>query len=251
MRTTSLEKKPEGDAASLKVRTFSLLVLDLYSSDLAKIDRQLLEKEQLGREFFRSTPLLLNLKNLEDEVDTHWLNQVYKMMITHRFIPVGITGASTFLENAARMEGIAIWPSGKTGPSEPEVQPAPRKNEKEAETKVAEGGNSITKVVDQPVRSGQRVYAEGGDLIVMSSVSTGAEIMADGHIHVYGSLRGRALAGAKGWEGARIFCSDLKADLIAIAGFYTINDDLPEEQRNSAVKISLQEESLHIEPLHP
>ncbi len=251
MRTTAIEKDTEGEASALKVRTLSLLVLELYSSDLVKIDRQLLEKEQRGPDFFRSTPLLLDLKYIDDDVDIDWLKRVCEMMVTHCFIPVGITGASTFLENAARREEIAVWSSKKADQSESAVQPVTAKKEEGKATKKISRGNSITKIIDQPVRSGQRVYAENGDLIVLSSVSTGAEIMADGHIHVYGSLRGRALAGAKGWEGARIFCSDLKADLVSIAGYYTINDDLPDEQRNSGVKISLKMESLHIEPLNP
>lgn len=104
-----------------------------------------------------------------------------------------------------------------------------------------------TLVIRQPVRSGQKVYARGGDLIVLSSVNTGAEILADGHIHVYGTLRGRALAGVQGREDARIFCKNLQADLVAIAGFYLTNEDLPAEKRNTAVHIRLQGESLEIE----
>lgn len=106
-----------------------------------------------------------------------------------------------------------------------------------------------TMVVTQPIRSGQKVYAQGGDLLVLSSVSTGAEILADGHIHVYGTLRGRAIAGAQGNENARIFCNDLQADLIAIAGFYTISDDIPEDKQKKAVQIFLRKEQLLIEPL--
>jgi septum site-determining protein MinC len=78
--------------------------------------------------------------------------------------------------------------------------------------------------VTQPVRSGQQVYAKDADLIILASVGTGAELLADGHIHVYGTLRGRALAGIQGDEQARIFCSQLQAELVSIAGQYRMPD---------------------------
>lgn len=103
-------------------------------------------------------------------------------------------------------------------------------------------------LITQPVRSGQRIYAHG-DLIVLATVSSGTEIMAEGNIHVYGSLRGRALAGVQGDEKARIFCSDLQAELISIAGIYKISEDLSEEFRQKPVQIYLQDHSLIIKEI--
>ena len=108
---------------------------------------------------------------------------------------------------------------------------------------------SATKMVDQPVRSGQRIYAAGGDLIVMAQVSPGAEIMADGHIHVYGSLKGRALAGVQGNLAARIFCSDLQAQLVAIGGHYRTSEDTDDTMRGKLVQVYLQDDALIIDPL--
>lgn len=85
-----------------------------------------------------------------------------------------------------------------------------------------------TQVVTQPVRSGQQIYARDAHLIVMNQVSAGAEIIADGNIHVFGKLRGRAMAGVQGWAQAEIVCQQMDADLVAIAGLYRVRDDLPE-----------------------
>ena len=96
------------------------------------------------------------------------------------------------------------------------------------------------------MRSGTQIYARGTDLIVTAPVSTGAELVADGNIHVYGPLRGRALAGASGDAGARIFCSRLEAELVSIAGRYLVSEQLPAEQRGCPVEIALVDEQLTI-----
>ncbi|MED5387511.1 MAG: septum site-determining protein MinC [Pseudomonadota bacterium] len=105
-----------------------------------------------------------------------------------------------------------------------------------------------TLVVDQPVRSGQQVYSRG-DLIVLAPVSTGAELMAEGNIHVYSKLRGRALAGVRGDGSARIFCQQLNAELVSIAGHYRVAEDLPEEHRDQAVYMSLDGEAMQFTAL--
>ena len=97
-----------------------------------------------------------------------------------------------------------------------------------------------------PVRSGTQIYARGGDLIVTAAVSPGAEIMADGNIHVYGALRGRALAGVAGDIGARIFCTRLEAELVSIAGRYLVSEQLPVEHQGGAVQIALLDDRLTI-----
>jgi septum site-determining protein MinC len=102
------------------------------------------------------------------------------------------------------------------------------------------------RLVTGPVRSGTQIYARGTDLVVTASVSPGAELVADGNIHVYGPLRGRALAGASGDTGARIFCSRLDAELVSIAGRYLVSEQLPAEQRGFPVQIALVDDQLTI-----
>ncbi len=237
----------------MKARMLSLTVLELYSSDLGDLNQQVRDKAHQAPAFFRNAPVMLDFENLTEEVDIDWLESANRLLTGNNFVPVGITGAPTSLEYAARAKNIAIWPSSGTErkapePRQPEPEPEPEP-EKAQTFAPAPQVQPLTKVIHQPVRSGQKVYAQGGDLIVLAPVNTGAEILADGHIHVYGTLRGRALAGVQGNESARIFCHDLQADLVAIAGFYIINDDLPADKRNTAVQIFLDQERLHIESL--
>ena len=104
-------------------------------------------------------------------------------------------------------------------------------------------------IVRQPVRSGQVVYAEGTDLIVLAPVNPGAQLIADGNIHVYSTLRGRAVAGAKGYADARIFCMKLEAELIAVNGAYVTFDDIPADRRNRPVQVFVQNGACVIAPL--
>ena len=105
-----------------------------------------------------------------------------------------------------------------------------------------------TKLITSPVRSGAQIYAPDGDLVIMSGVNAGAEVIADGHIHIYGPLRGRALAGAQGDETARIFCQSLEAELISVAGCYLVKDNfnVPDHQ-GSMIQIFLEDQHINIE----
>ena len=107
-----------------------------------------------------------------------------------------------------------------------------------------------TMVIKGPLRSGQRVYARNSDLIVMGVVSRGAEVIADGNIHIYGPLRGKAMAGARGDTAARIFTTSLDAELVAVAGIYRVIDSkLPAELHQRPAVIQLQKDALHLTPL--
>jgi len=105
------------------------------------------------------------------------------------------------------------------------------------------------KLITTPIRSGQQVYAPGGDLIVAAPVSAGAELLADGNIHVYGALRGRALAGVKGNEQARIFCQSMEAELVSISGNFKLEETLSSEYRGKPVMIYLEDKVLKVKPL--
>ncbi|MCP5174110.1 MAG: septum site-determining protein MinC [Moraxellaceae bacterium] len=106
------------------------------------------------------------------------------------------------------------------------------------------------KMITDPVRSGQQVYAEHSDLVVLAPVSSGAELIADGCIHIYGALRGRAIAGATGNPNARIFCKRLEADLVAIAGVYMVADQIPKQLLGKSVQVKLGEDgNINIELL--
>lgn len=163
-------------------------------------------------------------------------------------------------KDAAAKDGPAKSdaPQAEAVPSDPETsdstksdaaRPADSKPEdpKPAEARPEAGAASV--IVTEPVRSGQRIYADRGDLVVMAPVSSGAELIAHGNIHVYGPLRGRALAGVNGDKTARIFCQSLEAELVAIAGLYRTSDDMPADLRNKRAQAFLQDDTLKIEPL--
>ena len=107
-----------------------------------------------------------------------------------------------------------------------------------------------TMVVEKPVRSGQQVYAKGKNLVVLASVSTGAEVLADGDIHIYGVLRGRALAGAAGSDAVGIYCMGMMAELVSINGLYQISDELPGEVLGKAARVFRKEEELLFQALN-
>lgn len=124
------------------------------------------------------------------------------------------------------------------------IQPDAAAPEAEADAPAA-ADSKPTVVISRPIRTGQQVYAQGADLIVLDMVSEGAEVIADGNIHVYAPLRGRALAGANGNRDARIFAQDMQAELVSIAGIYrSIEQDLPESLANKPTQIYLEENRL-------
>jgi septum site-determining protein MinC len=137
--------------------------------------------------------------------------------------------------------------SEEPAPSAPAAVAQPVQGEPAAAPRA--GAGAAFTLVTRPVRSGQRVYAAGGDLSIIASVSSGAELMADGNIHVYGPLRGRALAGMKGNTDARIFCQDLQAELVSVAGHYRVSENIPSELRGVPVQIYLDQKILRIEKL--
>lgn len=252
------------DVAAVKARMVSVTVLEMFGVDLEAFDRLLLEKVAQAPKFFRNAPVVLDCAHLQEEVDGHWLDKACEVVRANNLVPVGIIGAAETLEYAAMARSIAVWPVTGKVQEEPQAQekpglaltaPSPMEEPAAVQEDSAVVGTADhaeaaeTLVIRQPVRSGQKIYARGGDLLVLASVSTGAEIMADGHIHVYGTLRGRALAGVQGKESARVFCTNLQADLVSIAGYYIINDDLPADKRNTAVQMYLEGEELKIESL--
>ncbi len=158
--------------------------------------------------------------------------------------PVGVADGA--LTAAAVKAGLAVLPKD-TRPRAAEPAPAPAAP---APTTAQEASRRSTRVITEPVRSGQQIYAEDADLVVLSAVSPGAEVIADGCVHVYGPLRGRALAGARGDDKARVFARRFEAELVAIAGVYAVADQIKNAKNGEATQAYLQHGKLVIEPLH-
>jgi len=213
---------------------FTLTVLHLFNLDRKAIERHLAEKIKQAPSFFNNTPVVIDLDGLADPKEGGDLKGLYDLLRGHGMIPVGIRNGGPKLQAAARLAGIPLLPENRAAGKKPEP-PGP--------------GTPRTRIVNHPVRSGQEIYAPDGDLVVLGAVSAGADVVADGNIHVYGALRGRALAGVKGDVEAWIFCQSLEAQLVSIAGRYRLSDQLDASERNKAVQIHLKEERLIIERL--
>jgi septum site-determining protein MinC len=159
---------------------------------------------------------------------------------------VGVQNGTIEQNRGALSAGLLTLQGGRDQPNDSAKGSAATESTAQAES---EPQTSRALLITEPVRSGQQIFAEDGDLIVLASVSSGAELIARGNIHIYGRMRGRALAGVNGDRQARIFCQALDAELIAIAGLYKISDEFPPEARKQRVQVHLKNEELRIEPL--
>jgi septum site-determining protein MinC len=147
------------------------------------------------------------------------------------------------LAAAAAAAGLAVVAKdNRSRSSEPVAAPQP--------ASPAAGARRPTRVITEPVRSGQQIYAEDADLVVLSAVSPGAEVIADGCVHVYGPLRGRALAGASGDASARVFARRFEAELVAVAGVYAVSDQINNAKSGEPMQVLLNSGKLVIEPLN-
>jgi len=185
---------------------------------------------------FEAAPLVIDLRC--EELNEQEILSIRKQCISLGFKPVGIR-AEHFAEKAV-LAGLPLLTAASQGRSKTITVPKPEVVVEKVVEQI-----EIYKppmLLDKPVRSGQQVYAKGCDLIVTANVGEGAEVIADGNIHIYGSLRGRALAGAQGDHSARIFCQKLEAELVSIAGSFKLKDSINENVLGKPVHICLKDD---------
>lgn len=251
MSTDSQKMPYNPPVLEFKSSTFSVPVLVLSGNDLKIIEQQLQAKIQLAPEFFKNSPLVLDLQELNKQNIEIDIEQLVELIRTLGLLPVGMRGGNVQQNTQVLGLGIPVYSISSTvstgSHTQKTISPPPVAEVKK-DTAAPETTTSATTLITQPVRSGQRIYASG-DLVVMAQVSPGAEIMAEGNIHVYSVLRGRALAGVQGNTEARIFCSDLQAELVSIAGTYKISEDLDETVRGKPVQVYLQNDNLKIKDI--
>lgn len=222
-------------AFKLKGRLYTLTVLQLLNTDKDLFVQQFAETVAMAPKLFERAPVVFDLSAVNNlEFDLQIFCQIAR---EHGMIPVAIQGGTALHDTLAQCHGLAVL-NASTSQDKPII-------ERSIEHAPVEAIKS--KLITAPVRSGQQVVAKGTDLIVTSSVSHGAELLADGHIHVYGALRGRALAGISGDLDARIYCQSLDAELVSIAGYYRLSDAI--EPVNGPCQIYLMDEHIVIEPL--
>ena len=249
----------DGDTAAknhfvLKRRAHNLMIFELHNPSIVQLALRLKDHMAQAPNLFKNTPTVLDLAPLEDGFKVIDFPALVSLLDNHGLTIVGISGGSEAQRNAAARARLALFPTANQTPgAEPQLAPtqdvAPAKP---AETTPSEAPNEVqadcasNMVMRQTVRAGQQLYARGGDLIIEASVNEGSEVIADGDIHIYGTLRGRALAGARGRKDARIWCQNLDAELVSINGIYRTRDSIEPDLIGKAAVIEIQQDKLII-----
>lgn len=211
----------------LKGSSFTLSVLHLKAANQEQIRSELEAKIALAPHFFIGAPLVLNLSKIsESDFD---INSLKNLLTKLGLIIVGITEASETISEQAKSIGLASMKSGRILATPTTLR--------------------TTKIIKKTVRSGQQIYAKDADLVIFGAVSNGAEVIADGNIHIHGTLRGKAMAGAAGDKNTVIIAHDTQAELVSIAGQYWLNDKLREQVKQAANCIRLEQQNLVVESL--
>ncbi|WP_435234869.1 septum site-determining protein MinC [Psychromonas sp. PT13] len=223
---------------TLKSLNFTLLVVNIDSEDLSVLSEELQRKRMTAPEFFNDAPIVVKLDDHSLNVDFSQLTQV---VTEQGFILVGVSGdLSDTQKEHVKAQKIAVLRSSKRQARK--EQASVEQGSSSGETEV--NSDVKTKVYTGRVRSGQQIYAKEGDLVINGDVGAGAEVIADGSIHIYGALRGKALAGAMGNKTASIFCQLLSPELVSVAGIYKLSDDLSEDFAGKGCIVSLENEQI-------
>jgi septum site-determining protein MinC len=235
----------------------ALNILRVLSPDLEAIARGLDAKISEAPDLFQGAPVVLDVSALEGDVEAgiktlHGLRlaRLVDLLKTRGLVPVAVSGLPPGRIHEASAAGLGVLDT--TGPrraprrsrdsAQPAAPQAPAAAPPPPPVAVTEGPGTLT--LTQPLRSGQIIYADGRDAIALAAINAGAELIADGNIHIYASLRGRAMAGARGNTDARIYCLKLEADLVSIAGVYLSADELPKQVIGKPVQVWLRDGEL-------
>ena len=235
----------------------ALNVLRILSPDLEAIARSLDSRIEEAPELFRGAPVVLDISALEGDIEAGGklrLGRVVDLLRTRGLVPVAVSGLPIGRVQEANAAGLGILDAGgakRITRRAPESRASGDQKNGSGQAPLQPTDLSGTLTLTQPLRSGQIVYADGRDAIALAAINPGAELIADGNIHIYGSLRGRAMAGARGNVDARIFCHKLEADLIAIAGVYLSADELPKQHLGKSVQVWLEDGELTFSDLIP
>jgi septum site-determining protein MinC len=232
---------PSNPCYEIKSADLSLVALLLKTTDIAEVSRALKQQMAESPGFFDQDPVVIDVSSLglkdDETIDLKGLMAVLR---EHALVPLAIKGAPAALLSLAKGAGLVDATDARIRRSVPFAE-APTPQAPPVEQLAPPPTPVGAMRIDKPLRSGQQIYAKGRDLIVMGMVNAGAEVIADGHIHVYGTLRGKAIAGARGNGGAQIFAQVMEPELISIAGVYrTSENPLPKDVLGKAAQVSLQ-----------
>ncbi len=252
----------EESVLELKFGQVGIANLRLWHADPARLETELGDKVRAAPALFRFAPVVLDLSHLPTLPNAVEARELLGGIRRAGMLPVGLAYGTRETEALARELDLPLLAKFRANyeplaaaPAAPAIEPA-RPQPAEAPEAVqratpdAVQADSVGLIHEQPVRSGQQLYARGRDLVLLNLVGNGAEVIADGSIHVYGALRGRALAGAQGDTRARILCQAFHAELLSVAGQYRVFEEIPRELRGKPVQAWLEDDKLRVEILH-
>ncbi|MEO8742231.1 MAG: septum site-determining protein MinC [Lysobacteraceae bacterium] len=243
-------------AGELKIGQVGIANLRVRVLDVAKLVAEMRERVQRAPKLFERAAVVVDFGSLSRCPDAASARELVDGLQQAGVLPVALAFGTTEVENLSREIGLPLLAKFRAQYERADappvaVEPAPVARAPEPTPKpppsAPVGGPGL--VHTTPVRSGQQVYAQNRDLTVCAMVGAGAEVIADGSVHIYGPLRGRALAGALGETNARIFCREFHAELVAVAGHYKVLDEIPANLHGKAVQVWLENDTLRIEEL--
>jgi septum site-determining protein MinC len=249
-------------AGELKIGQVGIANLRVRTLDVARLAQEMRERVSRAPKLFARAAVVVDFGGLAQTPDVATARALVDALREAGVIPVALAYGTTENEQLAVALGLPLlakfraqYESATTGgraeadaaaasaadasrqPATARAVPAAEAAPAKAAKPAASGAPGLMQTT--PVRSGQQVYAENRDLTVLTAVGAGAEVIADGSIHIYGALRGRALAGAQGNTTARIFCREFHAELVAVAGHYKVLEDIPRDLRGKPVQVWL------------
>lgn len=243
-------------AGELKIGQVGIANLRIRTLDVARLTQEMHERVARAPKLFGRAAVILDFGGLIQLPDLATAQALLSGLREAGVLPVALAYGTQETERLAEQLGLPLLAKFRAQYERADAEPAARPRAPEPAPAPAPAPPAPPAASPQPgrmqltnVRSGQQLYAENCDLTVLSTVGAGAEVIADGSIHIYGTLRGRALAGAQGNEAARIFCRDFHAELVAIAGRYKVLDDIPDNLRGKSVQVWLEQDQIMIAAL--
>lgn len=241
------------NAYEIKSASLPLVSFLMKTAELKALEADLERRLGATPGFFDNDAVVIDLSQIDQPQAPIEFATLVRLLKRFQMLPVAVRGIQPHHVGAAALAGLFEARDLSIANPAPKVETVVQEVVREVVKEVVRevpAAASEAMIVDKPLRSGQHVYARGRDLVVLAMVNPGAEIMADGHIHVYAPLRGKAIAGAKGNAQARIFADSLEAELLSIAGTYrTSETPLPPEVASKRAQIVLQNEKLVMHPL--
>lgn len=238
-------------AGELKIGQVGIANLRIRTLDVPRLVREMQDRVTRAPKLFGRAAVILDFGGLAQAPDLATAKALLDGLRSAGVLPVALAYGTSEIDLLSQQLGIPLlakfraqYETAAVSPPPPPPPPPAR-----AEPAAPVARSAPGRMQRNAVRSGQQLYAENCDLTVLSTVGAGAEVIADGSIHIYGTLRGRALAGAQGNPDARIFCRDFHAELVAIAGHYKVLDDVPMDLRGKAVQVWLEQDQIKIAAL--